>query len=103
MNDENEKIVLVFGKYYIYADTYQYILRNAPPKIGKDGRPRVADNPTYHRTISDCLQEIYSQETKNKVRGSKTLEMAITRLSELQTSFLKKLEPLNKLELNMPR
>lgn len=97
-NAEETKEVLKFGKYHIYADRFQYILRRGAPIIGKDGKARVDRDASYHRTLADCLDSIYEEQMKEKVKGSGTLETTIERLSAFHADFIKKLTPLKKLE-----
>ena len=96
--DQESKLVCVTGNYKIYADRYQFILRDKrEEKTDKEGKLRVGD-ATYHSNLSDILQEIIDRELKDKVAGSKDLSTVIKRLADFQAETDKLLSPLKKLE-----
>lgn len=96
--EDNEKEIFRLGKFYVYADARQYILRKGAPRKGKDGKMRVSKYATFHTSLEDCVQEMYDQMRKEKIMGSKTLEVVLKRLSEFQQDFRKLVRPLEELE-----
>ena len=97
-DEVSEKECFRFEGYRISADKRQYIL--SVPTGSRDlrtGHENFTDR-TYHRTMADCLEEIYDRGMKNAALGKKTLEAALKSLQQFHDEYLKKMEPLKYLE-----
>ena len=93
-----EKEICRIGEFHIYADKHQYILCDNPPKKSKDGKLSVGNSATYYSTLENCIAEMYERGTKDKLKGSGTLETALKRLKEYKAEFEELVRPLKELE-----